>query len=318
MDIHDANKIAGQLLNELKKVIVGQDNVIIQMLVGYLAGGHIILEGVPGTAKTLLSRSLGFVTKSTFKRLQLTPDLMPADITGVNIFNMSTNEFTFRQGPIFSDLVLADEINRAPAKTQSALLEAMEEMQVSIDGQTHDMSSVFTVIATQNPVEFEGTYPLPEAQLDRFMLKILVDYPSEEHEASFLDMIEEGFDAKHLNQTDLQKTIDTETLLQLRHAVKSIRSEEMTRRYITQIIRATRNTHAIALGASPRAAGMLLLAAKAYALIMGRDFVTPDDIKTIAYPVLRHRVILRPEVEVEGRSVEDCIQDLLVTVEVPR
>ncbi|HHH75662.1 MAG TPA: AAA family ATPase, partial [Phycisphaerae bacterium] len=272
MEIHKANEIATSLRNELGKVIVGQQQIIEQMIIALLAGGHALLEGVPGTAKTLMARALTIASGTKFGRIQFTPDLMPSDILGVNIYNTSTGEFIFRPGPIFADVILADEINRTPAKTQAALLEAMQEHQATIDGVEHPISDVFTVFATQNPVEFEGTYPLPEAQIDRFMLKIKIDYPQESLEAEILDRIHDGFVPTDISSSGLQPVLDSKTLAELRLAVKSVRIETMVRRYITQIIRASRTMRQVSLGASPRAAVMLMHAAQGNAVVAGRDF----------------------------------------------
>ncbi len=318
MDIARANEVARRVVNELRKVIVGQDAVLEQVVVALLAGGHALIEGVPGTAKTLIARVLAHVTGTSFHRIQFTPDLMPSDITGVNIYNTATGEFVFRPGPIFADILLGDEINRTPAKTQAALLEAMQERRVTIDAVPHAMSRVFTVFATQNPVEFEGTYPLPEAQLDRFMFKILVSYPDEQAEAVILDHVEDGFDSQDLATAKLDVVLDVPTLEDVRATTRGVRVETMVRRYATSIVRRTRSIVDVSLGASPRAAEMLMLGAKAHAIVAGRTFVTPDDVKALALPVLRHRILLRPEVEVEGRTADDCLRELLLTIEVPR
>ena len=318
MDIRKANELAGEVLGQLSSVVVGQYRALQQMMIALMAGGHALVEGVPGTGKTLMSRVLGASTGLSFKRIQFTPDLMPSDIVGVSVYNTASGEFSFRGGPIFADIVLADEINRAPAKTQSALLEAMQEGTVTVDGKTHDMSKAFTVFATQNPVEFEGTYPLPEAELDRFMFKIVVDYPDEEMEARIIDNAHSGFDDSDLTTVDIRQVLDAETLLELQGVVKQMHIEESVRRYITSLIRLTRTMRQVSLGASPRAGVMLLLASKGQAVLNGRDFVTPDDVKEAAFPVLRHRILLHPEVEVEGRTPDDCIRDLLTSVEVPR
>jgi MoxR-like ATPase len=318
MQVEAAAQTAENITAELRKAVIGQEEVLNHFVVALLAGGHAIIEGVPGTAKTLLARTLALVTGGDFRRIQFTPDLMPSDIVGVNTYSTVSGEFVFRPGPIFADLILADEINRAPAKTQSALLEAMQEGQVTVDGVSHQMSPVFTVFATQNPVEFEGTYPLPEAQVDRFMLKVQIGYPQQQMEEAILDLVEGGFDASDLSTADVAPIIDSPTLLELRAAVRAVHVEEPVRRYITQIVRATRQTPQVSLGASPRAGIMLMLASKGHAITAGRSFVTPDDVKSMALPALRHRLMLLPEVEVEGRTADECIKELLLATEVPR
>jgi len=318
MDVQTAHELSRRIVAELAKVTIGQGEVLEQMAVTLLAGGHALLEGVPGTGKTLMARALSVVSGTSFRRIQFTPDLMPSDITGVSVYNTSTGEFVFRRGPIFADILLADEINRAPAKTQSALLEAMQERQVTEDGVPHAISSVFTVFATQNPVEFEGTYPLPEAEIDRFMLKIGIGYPDEEVEGQILDLVHGGFDAADLSTAPIGPQLDVETLSQLRETVRGLQVTQAVRRYVTRIVRATRTLPQVSLGASPRAAVMLMLAAQAAAIIAGREYVTPDDVKAMARPALRHRIVLQPELEVEGRTTDQCIKELLTAIEVPR
>lgn len=318
MQIQRVNELGGQIIGELSKVMIGQQDAMLQMTAALLAGGHALLEGVPGTGKTLMARLLSLASGASFRRIQFTPDLMPSDITGVNVYNTVTGKFVFRPGPIFSDIILGDEINRAPAKTQSALLEAMQERNVTVDGEPHRMSDVFTVFATQNPVEFEGTYPLPEAEIDRFMLKILIDYPAEDVEGKILDIIHDGFDPADLDTAGIRPILNTKLLAEARAAVRGLHIEPAVRQYITQIVRATRTAPQVALGASPRAAVMLMHAAKASAVLSGREFVTPDDVKSMATPTLRHRIVLHPEFEVEGRTGDDCIRELLTAVAVPR
>jgi MoxR-like ATPase len=310
--------VVNQIRAEVSKVIVGQDAVLEQILVALFSEGHALVEGVPGTAKTLLVRVLAQVIGAQFGRIQFTPDLMPADVTGTNIFNMASATFTLRQGPIFTDLLLADEINRTPPKTQAALLEAMEERQVTIDGDRHRLSPLFTVLATQNPIEYEGTYPLPEAELDRFMVKILVDYPTEQEEWQVISQWDAGFNSRRLEDVALQPLQDASVVLQCRTAIRRITVEQGIQRYIVSIIRATRNTPGISWGASPRAAVALLLCSKAMAAIRGRSFTTPDDVKEIAKPVLRHRIILRPEAEIEGATPDQVIDSVIAGIEVPR
>ncbi len=310
--------IAEHLKSEVRKAIVGQDAVIEQVLVALLTEGHALIEGVPGTAKTLLVKVLARAIGAHFGRIQFTPDLMPADVTGTNIFNMATSTFTLRHGPIFTDLLLADEINRTPPKTQAALLEAMEERQVTIDGDVHKLSPMFTVLATQNPIEYEGTYPLPEAQLDRFMLKILVDYPSADEELRIIGNWNGGFNARRLEDIYIQPIADPGLMIQCRAEVRNVTVEEGVLRYMVSLIRATRNTLNISWGASPRAAVALLLCSKALAALRGRGFVTPDDVKEIARPVLRHRIVLRSEAEIEGATPDQVLDEVVAGIEIPR
>jgi MoxR-like ATPase len=314
---HTPSTVA-HIQNELGKVIVGQQEVIEQILVAVLAEGHALLEGVPGTAKTLTVKTLARIIGAGFSRIQFTPDLMPSDITGTNVFNMQTTQFALRQGPIFTDILLADEINRTPPKTQAALLEAMEERQTTIDGDRYRLSPIFTVLATENPIEYEGTYPLPEAQLDRFLLKILIDYPTAEAEREIIARWDAGFNSRHLEQIDIQALPDTAAIQHCRVEIKNMRMEPGVQQYVVEIVRKTRNHQTILYGASPRAAIALLLCSKALAAIRGRDFPTPDDVRDVAAPVLRHRLALRAEAELDGATTDAVIMDILKTVEVPR
>lgn len=309
--------LAEQARAQLGAVLVGQDELIEQLLVVVLCRGHALIEGVPGLAKTLAVKALGKVLQLQFQRVQCTPDLMPADVTGGNIFNSATSTFTLHRGPLFTDLLLVDEINRTPPRTQSALLESMEEAQVTIDGARHELSEFFTVFATQNPIEFEGTYPLPEAQLDRFLLKIRVGYPSGEEEVAILERYQAGFDARQLERMEFQ-SIPVEGLRVAREAVSRVQVEPGIFRYISELVRRSRDWPSLSLGASPRAGLNLLLAAKAIAAMDGRDYLVPDDVKQIAPAVLRHRVALKPEADLEGVSAEQVVRDLLAAVEVPK
>lgn len=304
--------------SEVAKVIVGQEAVFEQIVIAFFAGGHILLEGVPGTAKTLMAKTLARLIQTDFNRIQFTADLMPSDVVGTQVFNINQGTFYLKQGPIFAHIVLADEINRAPAKTQSALLEAMEEHQVTIEGERHPLGDPFMVIATQNPVEYEGTYPLPEAQLDRFMFKVLVDYPPEAVETEVLRRYHHGFDAHHLNEADLHAVLHPAELPALRQEVRAVTVEEGVLRYITQLANASRRSPDLMLGGSPRASITLLLAAKTYAALHGRTYVTPDDVKYILAPTYRHRIILRPEAEIEGLNADAVIRRLAAGVAVPR
>jgi MoxR-like ATPase len=303
---------------ELHKVIVGQDDAIEQILIAVLAEGHALIEGVPGTAKTLTVKTLARIINATFSRIQFTPDLMPSDITGTNVFNIATSNVNLRRGPIFTDILLADEINRTPPKTQAALLEAMEERQVTIDGEAHRLPAIFTVLATENPIEYEGTYPLPEAQLDRFQLKIILGYPAEEHEREILEKWNAGFNSKRLDQVDLQPLNDPDAIIKCRQEVNQAHMETGVQHYAVDIVRRTRAHPFVHYGASPRASVALLLCSKALAAIRGRDFVTPDDVRDVALPVLRHRLTLRAEAELDGVTADAVITDILKLSEVPR
>ena len=303
---------------ELRKVIVGQDDVVEQILIALLAEGHALIEGVPGTAKTLTVKTLSRIVNASFSRIQFTPDLMPSDITGTNVFNIATSAFNLRRGPIFTDILLADEINRTPPKTQAALLEAMEERQVTIDGEAYPLPTIFTVLATENPIEYEGTYPLPEAQLDRFQLKILINYPAEEDEREVLARWDAGFNSKRLDQVDIRPLDDPHAIPLCRAEVAEARMEPGVQHYAVDLVRRTRAHPFIHYGASPRASVGLLLCSKALAAIRGRDFVTPDDVRDVALPVMRHRLTLRAEAELDGVTPDSVIADILKSAEVPR
>jgi len=311
-------KLYQALRTEAAKVIVGQEEVLTQLFITLLAGGHALLEGVPGTAKTLMAKTLSQLIHAPLNRVQFTPDLMPSDIIGTNVFNMTTNQFTLRRGPVFTSILLADEINRAPAKTQAALLEAMEERQVTIDGEQYILPEPFLVIATQNPLEYEGTYPLPEAQLDRFFFKIRVDYPGAEAEEVMLARFDNGFNPHNLAQMGLRPLLNPEQLASVRQHIQTVKVEEGLLRYITQFSQASRQSRDLFLGGSPRASVALLMAAKVYAALQGRGYVTPDDIKAVILPVYRHRVILKPETTLEGLDADTAVTRILNTLEVPR
>jgi MoxR-like ATPase len=304
---------------EVAKVIIGHEHVVDQALVAIFNGAHALIEGVPGVAKTLLVRTLAHVMQCDFSRIQFTPDLMPTDITGTHVFNLQKNEFTLVKGPVFTTFLLADEINRAPAKTQSALLQAMQERTVTIDRNTHTLSPFFTVFATQNPIEFEGTYPLPEAQKDRFLLKISMDLPEREDELTLAErMLGKEAPENVLVEGDVKPIISPEMLGKLRQSLETIMVKEELLTYIVDIVRKTRVHQGILVGAGPRATQALLLAGRTFAAISGRDFATPDDLKAMAPPVLEHRLILRPEYEIEGLTVKEVIEDILKDVAVPR
>lgn len=307
-----------RLREEADKVLVGLEEPFELLVVALLTGGHILLEGVPGTAKTLMAKTLARLVKAEFNRIQFTPDLMPSDILGTSVFDITTSQFYLKKGPIFTQILLADEINRAPAKTQSALLETMEEHQVSLEGERHALEAPFMVIATQNPIEYEGTYPLPEAQLDRFLFKVLVPYSELETEIEVLRRYHHGFDAHNLAATGLQPVLPATGVGEMREMITKVIVEEGILTYIAQVAAASRRSPDIMLGASTRAATHVLLAAKTYAALQGRNYVTPDDIKFITPPVYRHRLLLKPEAEIEGLDPDAVIQRLLAQVEVPR
>ena len=296
---------------------MGQQEFIDEVLVTVMCGGHALVEGVPGLAKTLVVKILARILQIDFQRVQCTSDLMPADLLGTNVLNMATSAFNLHRGPIFTQLLLVDEINRMPPRTQASLLECMEERQVTIDGVCHPLSQFFTVLATQNPVEFEGTYPLPEAQLDRFLLKIKVDYPTAEEEVRVLDVHQKGLDTHNLDQLSIVPVPES-ALAEARAELRNVKIEPALLRYITNVARTTRTWPALALGASPRAAISLLLVAKGMAVLEGRDYIVPDDVKAAALPALRHRMLLKPEAELEGINTDRVITDVLASVEVPK
>jgi len=312
-------EVLAQARHETGKVIIGQHDVVEKALIAIFTGSHALIEGVPGVAKTLLVRTLAHVLGADFARIQFTPDLMPADITGTNVFNLQRNEFSLIKGPIFTSFLLADEINRAPAKTQSALLQAMQERVVTIDRDTHTLPPNFTVFATQNPIEYEGTYPLPEAQKDRFMLKIAMTAPDRAEELTLAQrtMTKEAPELL-LRQGAVLPVIKAEDLAELREGLAAIVIREELVMYLVDIVRATRSHESVMVGAGPRATQSLIMAARAHAAISGRDFVTPDDVKLMAQPVLDHRIILRPEFEIEGLTVAEVIQQILQQIAVPR
>ena len=304
--------------DEVAKVVVGQDGTLSGLVSALLVRGHVLLEGVPGVAKTLLVKTVAAALDLEFRRVQFTPDLMPSDVTGQVIFDAKAGSFHFREGPVFTNFLLADEINRTPPKTQASLLEAMEERQVSVEGEARPLPEPFVVIATQNPVEYEGTYPLPEAQLDRFLFKLEVGYPTADQELAVLTRHDEGLDPHDLAAAGVTAVANAGDLAAGRAEVAAIRVEEPVRRYIVELARATRGSPSLGLGVSPRGATMLLHASKAWAWLAGRDFVTPDEVKAVAKPTLRHRVQLRPEVELEGVTADGVLDGILASVPVPR
>lgn len=315
--MEDVTNLWRQIKAETAKVVVGQEEIIEQILIAILVGGHVLLEGPPGIAKTLIVKTLARVIAADYNRVQFTPDLMPLDITGTNIFNFQQQQFCFTPGPVFTDLLLADEINRTPPKTQAALLEAMEERQVTIDGQVRPLSNIFTVIATQNPIEYEGTYPLPEAQLDRFMLKLYISYPESTVETEIYKRYQWG----PVGENDLQQVkpvLNKAVLLEMRSLISRVQVREELFAYIYQIIKATRENPFLNLGASPRAGISLLHVAKAYAVLQGRDYVIPDDIQEATCPVLRHRLMVKPEAQIDGKNSDLIIKNILAGIKVPR
>ncbi len=310
--------VTQQIKEEVGRVLLGQEEFLNLLLVCLFTGGHVLIEGVPGLGKTLAARTLAAAADVDFRRVQFTPDMMPSDLIGTNVFDMGTQKFHLKKGPLFTNFLLADEINRTPPKTQSALLEAMEESKVSIDGTDYVLEEPFMVFATQNPIEFEGTYPLPEAQLDRFLMKLIVNYPAEEEEKRLLYQYHGGFNAKDYGNIKLRKVIDRKMIAECKQEISQVAVEDSIIDYIMSIITATRNNHNLLLGASPRASIALLMASKTLACMEGRDFVIPDDIQYLATPVLRHRLLLAPESEIGGVKPDDVISQIMNHVKVPR
>jgi len=314
----EVDKLVGRISGEISKVIMGQQQAVKHLLAGLLARGHVLMEGVPGLAKTLLAKTLAHILRAEFTRIQFTPDLMPADILGTQIYDLQRRQFHLRKGPIFTEILLGDEINRAPPKTQSALLEAMEERQVSIDGETMPLSESFMVVATQNPIEQEGTYPLPEAQLDRFLMKIVLTYPQEAEELEILARYGKSSDAHDLESMGLARLTGEDTIVKFRQRVRKVKVEEGIVAYVQKLLEGTRRSPHLHLGASPRGGIALLKTSQCLAAMRGRDFIVPDDIKEMALPVLRHRVILRPEAELEGLTPDRVLSQILDGIPVPR
>jgi len=315
-DLTALNQAVMSIRNEIRKIIVGQDEMVRLIITALLADGHVLIEGVPGVAKTMTAKLVAKSVDAGFSRIQFTPDLMPSDVLGTPVFNPREASFEFKKGPVFSNIVLVDEINRAPAKTQSALLEIMEERQATVDGKTYMMATPFMVLATQNPVEQEGTYRLPEAQLDRFLFKITVPYPSETEEMTILSQFHQMGNASPLEM--IHPVLSSQQIVSLRQQVKTLLIEERLLQFIAKLVHQTRNNKSVYLGASPRASLAIMNASKAMAAIQGRDFVTPEDILAIAPPVLRHRIILSPDKEMEGITEDDVIKQIIQSMDVPR
>jgi MoxR-like ATPase len=314
MELERVHELSGLVLDEVERAVVGKREPLELVFLGVLADGHVLLEDFPGLAKTLAARSFAQVLSMRFTRIQFTPDLMPSDVTGSSIWNQRDSEFEFRQGPIFTNLLLGDEINRAPPKTQAALLEAMQERQVTIEGVTHRLGPPFLVIATQNPIEYEGTYPLPEAQLDRFLLRTAFGYPAREDEVEILGRRIE----REEDEVELQPVVDRDTLLELQAAIEQVHVADSVREYCVDLVAATRASESVAVGSSPRGSLALLKLARAKAALSGRDFVLPDDVKAVAVPALAHRLVLRPELWVQRVSAEDVVREVLELVPTPK
>ena len=316
VDLQDLSEKIAKLKEEAGKALIGQTELLDLILTAMLAGGHVLIEGVPGVAKTLAAKLVSKLVDSDFRRIQFTPDLMPSDVLGTSVFNQKASEFEYKRGPIFSNLVLIDEINRAPAKTQASLFEVMEEQQITNDGVSHELEELFMVLATQNPIEQEGTYRLPEAQLDRFIFKIVVDYPETDHEMKLLQLVNEN--TNHHKMNFIESVISKQEVIDIRSSLDKILMKDELIQYVVNLVNKTRNHPSLYLGASPRASIDLLKSSKALAAIQGRDFVTPEDIKRLFRPVIEHRVILSPEAELQGITVREVTDQLLTQVEVPK
>jgi len=318
MTLQQASELAAQLKSEISKAVIGQKHVVHETLISLIAGGNVLIEGVPGLGKTLLVRALAATFSGQFNRIQFTPDLMPADITGHTLYDMDNKTFSVRKGPVFTNLLLADEINRAPAKTQSALLEVMQEQQVTIEGEAHPVPLPFMTLATQNPLEQEGTYPLPEAQLDRFLLKIYINYPDDKEEGLMVAAVTNHQTGNQLNISNVNAVASPETISAMQSLAADIEADQSVIDYAVRIVRATRDWQGLSIGAGPRGSISLIAAARAQAMLNARDHITPDDIKDIALPVLRHRVGLAPEMELEGYTTDQILQGILDKIEAPR